>query len=587
MENDRRHNDPIRTVVTNFASDCLITSSRVWREVGDVMSKDVTTISPDATAVSAAQTMSANDVSCIVVMEHGHVVGMVTETDFLTKIASEDRDLNAIRVAQIMTSPVESGASDWSVLEASKWMAARRVKRLPIVDEGRLVGIVTQTDLVRALTSYGLWREVSQIMTSNVATIQSKAQVAEAAEVMGVLNISCILALDGEETVGILTKKDLLKRVVARRRDPRRTAVEEVMSTPVIRIAPHLSVFCASRLMAQKRLRRLVVMEDERLCGIVAQTDVFKAVGRKLEEEERENLALLEKANSSIFNVDSHGMTTYVNPAFLRLFEATDPAQFVGQPFLPARFWLNPEDRARVMEELESCGTGVEELTLLTARGKRIYVTLFSTFTKNGHGEISGSQGVLHDVSERKELVTLRRAEQARKQAEDELRQYALALETSNRALQKSYTAAQSATRAKSQFLANMSHEIRTPMTAILGFAESLIERLDTPEDAEDLDTITRNGQYLLTLIDDILDLSKIEMGKLQTERLPCPAWDIVEEVVSLLSVRAKSKGLSLGARAAGPIPAVISTDPIRLKQILINLVANAIKFTETGSVEI
>ena len=150
---------------------------------------------------------------------------------------------------------------------------------------------------------------------------------------------------------------------------------------------------------------------------------------------------------------------------------------------------------------------------------------------------------------------------------------------------------AEDASQSKSAFLANMSHEIRTPMTAILGFADVLLESGDIthapPETIEAARTIKQNGEYLLRLIDDILDLSKIEAGKMTTERIAYSPCRLVTEVTSLVRVRADAKGLPLKIEYAGPIPETIQTDPTRLRQILINLLVNAIKFTEVGEVRL
>jgi len=147
---------------------------------------------------------------------------------------------------------------------------------------------------------------------------------------------------------------------------------------------------------------------------------------------------------------------------------------------------------------------------------------------------------------------------------------------------------AETANQAKSEFLANMSHEIRTPMTAILGFAENLLEA-DQPESERIscVQTIRRNGEYLLRLINDILDLSKIEAGKMTIECRDCQPCRIVAEVASLMRVRADVKGLPFNIEYIGAIPKTIQSDATRLRQILINLVGNAIKFTETGDVRL
>ena len=147
---------------------------------------------------------------------------------------------------------------------------------------------------------------------------------------------------------------------------------------------------------------------------------------------------------------------------------------------------------------------------------------------------------------------------------------------------------ADAANAAKSEFLANMSHEIRTPMTAILGFAENL---LDADQSASDrlncVHTIRRNGEYLLGIINDILDLSKIEAGKMTIEHRTCHPCGIIAEVASLVRVRADGKRLRFNVEFIGAIPETIQSDPTRLRQILINLIGNAIKFTETGAVRL
>ena len=164
-------------------------------------------------------------------------------------------------------------------------------------------------------------------------------------------------------------------------------------------------------------------------------------------------------------------------------------------------------------------------------------------------------------------------------------------LESANQTLAEYNMLAESATRAKSEFLANMSHEIRTPMTAILGFAEMLlgepsIDRAP-PERVEAIRTIRRNGEYLLDLINDILDLSKIEAGRMEMERIDCPIIQLLSDVMSLMRVRADAKQLPVSIEYVSDIPELIRTDPLRLRQILINLVGNAIKFTETGAVRL
>ncbi len=147
---------------------------------------------------------------------------------------------------------------------------------------------------------------------------------------------------------------------------------------------------------------------------------------------------------------------------------------------------------------------------------------------------------------------------------------------------------AEQSTRSKSEFLANMSHEIRTPMTAILGYTDLLIDDNSVSEEAlESLRIVQRNGRYLLEIINDILDLSKIEAGKLSVENIAFNPVQVVDEVISLMQVRAEPKGLPLLVEYEGLLPDSVVSDPTRIRQILINLFSNSIKFTSKGHVRI
>jgi len=154
--------------------------------------------------------------------------------------------------------------------------------------------------------------------------------------------------------------------------------------------------------------------------------------------------------------------------------------------------------------------------------------------------------------------------------------------------LMRAKEAADMANETKSRFLANMSHEIRTPLGAILGFTEVLVSHdLSREKKAEYISTIRRNGEQLSKIIDEILDLSKVEAGKLEVETTDVPLVELLNDVRSLMSVAAKEKDLELEFKVKSPIPTKIQTDPTRLRQILINIIGNGIKFSPHGKVEV
>jgi two-component system, sensor histidine kinase and response regulator len=183
----------------------------------------------------------------------------------------------------------------------------------------------------------------------------------------------------------------------------------------------------------------------------------------------------------------------------------------------------------------------------------------------NDEGEVVGVYTVFFDTTQRA------LAEQALRRSEHELR--------------AAKAAAENASKAKSEFLANMSHEIRTPMNGVLGLTELLLE---TPLNAQQrpfLETVRSSGESLLSIINDILDFSKIEAGKLETETLDFDLYQAVEDVVQLMAPRAHAKRLELACRIDERLPAAVRGDPYRFRQVLTNLLANGLKFTESGEV--
>ncbi|MBN2473675.1 MAG: PAS domain S-box protein [Pirellulales bacterium] len=313
---------------------------------------------------------------------------------------------------------------------------------------------------------------------------------------------------------------------------------------------------------------------EKLMMGIIRDITERKQAEMELRRERDFNLALIESSTAYIAATSPDGIVHMANESLLRALGYT-AAELIGKNYLD--LVVPPEERHRVLETTEALMTGKMPVTLeteiLTKEGARLQVVWGTGQVSNAQGETESVFGVGIDITERK-------------RGEHELKQYADALERANRRLEEHSLSAQEASRTKSEFLANMSHEIRTPMTAILGFSENLLlPDLSEEDRVVAVETIRRNGKHLLALINDILDLSKVEAGKLDVERIACSPGQVIEDVRSLMHSRALEKGLEFQVEYATGLPETILSDPTRLRQILINLVGNAVKFTEEGSV--
>ena len=568
MKNNKQLKDLVETKTNGITSDGLVASSWAWLSVGDVMNRQVATVSLEEKVASAAKIMSDERISCLVVIDCGNVVGIITETDVLRRVGNKSNDLYRTELSQIMSSPVESASSDLSILQAGKIMGRKHIKRLPIIENGKLVGIVTQTDLVRALTSYGMWRDVSEIMSRNLACVQTDSSVADAAEIMTVRKISCIIVMDGNNVVGILTQKDLLGRVVALQRNPANIRMEEVMSFPVTSVPYNLSVFSASKLMEEMNIRRLVVMNDKRLCGVVTQTDIFMAVRDKLQAEEEKSIRLLDESRSNIYKTDLDGKITYINPSFIALLEVSGPNEFLGQHFLPDRFWFDLKDKERFLQELRSGSIESRELTLKTANGNKLYVTIFPSYNKDVHGEINGSHGVVYDITAKKELVALRNAEEELERLNKDLESAVRELKQANEELQ--------------EFAHVTAHDLKTPLRAIGTLAGWLLKDYADKFDEQGkkkVGMLFTRARQMNALIDDILRYSRVGHDTTKKQRVDLNA--VLSEVIAGID---PPENIEITVESEMP---VLKCEKVHIIQIFQNLLSNAIKYMDKPSGQI
>ena len=284
--------------------------------------------------------------------------------------------------------------------------------------------------------------------------------------------------------------------------------------------------------------------------------------------------AIVESSQDAIIGFDLDSTVTSWNHGAERLYDYTE-ADVLGRP---ATMLMLPQRSQEIANLLARVCRGERvaphETMRRRANGTRVDVSTTVSPIRDERGDVVGVSAFERDITERKG-------------GEEALQQMAWDLKAKNDDLRQAISQAEQADHAKSEFLANMSHEIRTPLTAILGYADVVAENVTNPEDIGAVATIRRNGEHLLNIINDILDLSKIESGKYALERIECSPYEIIKDVIDLMQVRADAKGLKLKSQYEGLIPETIRTDPLRLRQILINLVGNSIKFTEAGDVNL
>ncbi|HKC51090.1 MAG TPA: ATP-binding protein [Myxococcota bacterium] len=297
-----------------------------------------------------------------------------------------------------------------------------------------------------------------------------------------------------------------------------------------------------------------------------------------LEASEALARGILESMTDAILVVRSDGTVAFHNGAACELFriDAHGMARAALSQLLP---------------ELEHAAAEIGDGDASESYRRRVNIELAAN-TRDGETiHVAVTIGAFELAGERLRTVVLRNVERRRRE-EQRLRGYARALERANSDLERARSKAERAAAAKTEFLANMSHEIRTPMTAILGFTDILLEEEpDAPasaaERADALRTIRRNGAYLLEILNDILDFSKIEANRIEIEQLACSPRRIVAELAELMRPRAQAKGVAVQVALNDTVPEKLLSDPVRLRQILLNLIGNAVKFTGTGRVQI
>ncbi len=443
-------------------------------EIRRIVPTHVITSPQDVPLIDAVEIMRRNNISCLLVTRGDMPAGILTERDLARFLERVDGEVEGYQVRDVMSASVVTVPENEDLFAAYSLMCGKNIRHLVVVDEqGRAVGIKTFSDLMRRLGEEYLSeiKTVGEVMTRDVLTVLPDQTVREALRVMGQLCVSCVLVVEGDVPVGILTERDLT-RLVSFDRSAGARAVSEVMSTPVSSIGPDEYAFEAVARMESLGVRHQAVLDEAgRLLGLITQTDLVAALVRRYAQLE---------------------------------------------------FMVRKRTRqlVRKNEELEYSNQQLRHL--------------------------------------------------------DEM---------------------------KSAFLSSVSHELRTPLTSLLGFAKitgrAFSERFaplagDDPSlqkysqrISRNLEVMVQEGERMTRLINDFLDLTKIEAGKVEWRDKLIPVTEFVLHACHAVRGQFEAKpGVELRSHVAEMLPPVY-VDVDRMLQVMVNLLSNAAKFTDSGSVTV
>lgn len=266
------------------------------------MTKKTIEIRPESTIFFAAALMKKKNIGSLLVTEKGKLLGILTDTDIVQKVLAQGKNFKKISASQIMTTKLISVTEDFTLLDAIELIFRRRIKRLPVINiHGKLKGIISDVDIMRALSKIGRISELINIvhhllthantvkgkkvmevghwMSKNTKTISEHSSIADAAKLMKQHNCGSLPVTDTKnEVIGIITDTDIIYKLVAKNLDSQKTSVQKIMTKNVIITTPQKNIITVAEIMHKKKIRRMPVMQNAKIIGIIATIDIINAL---------------------------------------------------------------------------------------------------------------------------------------------------------------------------------------------------------------------------------------------------------------------------------------------------------------------
>jgi len=264
------------------------------REIKQIMTQEVVTITPENTLYEAARIMGEKHIGSLIVMKYDTPVGVITERDLLSEVVAREIDLEKDwlvggvtikeeKVEEIMSYPLNTISLASSIKEAAQMMIEKKIRRLAVREHGKVVGIITASDLIRSLPevpeTMHVWFEVDYFMSKGVITVDEETPVDSVAKIMGEKSIGSVIITSHGEPIGIFTERDLLTKFLAEDRSLK-IEVGKACSSPLITAPMGISVHDAALIMTSKHIRRLPITRDGELVGILTARDLLEAYAR-------------------------------------------------------------------------------------------------------------------------------------------------------------------------------------------------------------------------------------------------------------------------------------------------------------------